>query len=295
MRGGPARPRRARPDAATSPSTCTPRPARPTLPGRHRPSPVLGLQPDRRARSPPPAARPWRSTAATRSRSRCTTTCGEPTALLLQGQAMRAGPRPAPPPAGTEDLHVHRRPARHLPLRGRPAAQRRSTRSRWACTAPWSSGRRRPARPTRRATGLRRRGRAAAQRDRPGAEQRRPTRPTFDMRNFAPKLLPGQREGLPDTAPVPAAGRGHRAAALRQRRHPLPLDGRARRPPARHRARRQPAGPIARPSSPRRSAPARPRTPWCTVARERWRPRAESSTTPACCCTTATPAGTAAC
>ena len=66
---------------------------------------------------------------------------GENTALLFQGQAHGSGHAGAAP-GGDQGLHLHRQPARHVPLRSRAAAQRRSTRWRWACTARSSCGRR---------------------------------------------------------------------------------------------------------------------------------------------------------
>ena len=122
--------------------------------------------------------------------------CAETTRCCSQGQAM-VPDRPARRPGGTTSLHLHRQPARHLPLRGRAAAQRpapgrdgplRRTRS---CARP-------PAGP-----GLRRRRTAfddeavlVAQRDRPGAQQRRQPG-GLRHAQVRPAVLPDQRQGLP--------------------------------------------------------------------------------------------------
>ena len=177
----------------------------------------------------------------------------------------------------------------HLPVRGGAAAQR---------PAPGRDGAlRRPRRPSgdrraglrRRRHGVRRRGRAGAQRDRPRAEQlANPA--NFDMRNYAPRYFLINGKAYPDTDPIPtAAGSGVllRYVNAGNQYHSMSLLGAHQ---TRHRPRRQPA----ELRTPLRRGDVRPRPD-----RGRHRHGAEldrghapcRSTTAACCCTTATPAG----
>ncbi len=230
----------------------------------------------------------------TPSRSPCTTSSASAALLHFQGQAVPAGPHARARRRSrlyTFDGRVTRAPT--STRRACPAA--RSTRPRWACTVrswciPATAGQAYDA--------------ASTAYDDEAVLVMSEIDPALNgsanpgairHAQVQPALHPAQRQGAPRHRP----DRHHRwrqgAAALRQRGHPVPLDGRARRQPDGHRARRQPAG--LRAALHRRDHRPRPDR-GRDRGRTRHRPsprRASRSTTPACCCTTATPAARAAC
>ena len=220
----------------------------------------------------------------------CTTSSPRATSLLVQGQPM-VPDRTGAAAGGDEGLHLHRR-ADRAPTSTRPAslpnAQHQVAMGLYGALVVRPGHRRaRPtATPPRRTTT--RRCSCSARSTRRSTTRANPA----DVRHAQvhAALLPGQRQGAPATptrSPRPWAS----TVLLRYvnagiEYHSMGVLGAA---PDRRRARRQPADDrhLAAATSPRRSAPARRPTP---SSRPRRHETARCpSTTPACCCTTATP------
>ena len=279
-------------------STCAPSPGTDHPARRARRVPVWGYSDTERARVTAPG-RPdaaWSTEGDTVHDHPAQPARRSATALLFQGQPMppdldrrrrRRRPRPTPSP-----------PTTPAPTSTRPGLSPNTQHQ--AAMGLYGALVVRPATAgpglRRRVDGVRRRGRPGAQRDRPGAQQRR--RPG-DLRHAQvhAAVLPRQRPGPPRHRP----DRDRRAAARCCCATSTPAciyhsmgvlgAGQTRRSPST--AARSPT-PATTP--PRRSAPARPPTPsWSRPRPAQTRPAARPCTTPACCCTTATPAGPAAC